>query len=189
VGPGFGTDAAAQKAVLHLLTAEVAKVLDADALTVFADRLEPIARARGTVILTPHPGEAGRLLGVAASDVERDRFGAARELSRRTNATVVLKGAYTIVASARGTYVNTSGNATLATAGAGDVLAGIVGAFACGLPPDQAACAAVFCHGRAADVWRSDRTDADRGLLAGEIADEMPRVLAAVARGEDPLTL
>jgi ADP-dependent NAD(P)H-hydrate dehydratase / NAD(P)H-hydrate epimerase len=189
VGPGLGTDAEAEKAVLHLLGADITKVLDADALTLFADRLDPIARARGAVILTPHPGEAARLLGVTAAEVERDRFGAARELSKRTNATAVLKGAYTIICSPRGTYVNTSGNPVLATAGAGDVLAGIVGAFACGLPPDEAACAAVFCHGRAADLWRSDRADADRGLLAGEIADEIPRVLAAVARGEDALTV
>ena len=84
--------------------------------------------------------------------------------------------------------MNTSGNPALATAGAGDVLAGVVGALACTMSPDQAACAGAFCHGRAADRWRVEQGGPDRGLLAGEVADEIPRVLAAVARGDDPLT-
>jgi NAD(P)H-hydrate epimerase len=187
-GPGFGTEPAARQAVVHLLGHDMTKVLDADALTLLAGCLEDLAGAAGAVVLTPHSGEAARLLGVSSADVERDRFGAARELVSRTRATVVLKGAHTIVASPRGTWVNTSGNPVLATAGAGDVLAGVIGALACTMAPDEAACAGVFCHGRAADLWRVERGGPDRGLLAGEVADEIPRILAAVARGDDPLT-
>ena len=104
-------------------------------------RLPP---ARGPVILTPHPGEAARLLGKKSEDVERDRAGAVSELADRARATVVLKGARTIVASSEGPLlINTSGNPALATAGAGDVLAGIIAAFACVMSPEHAASAGV----------------------------------------------
>jgi NAD(P)H-hydrate epimerase len=189
VGPGFGLDAAAKAAVEHVVFGwEGTKIVDADALTHFAGRPEALAAARGATILTPHPGEAGRLLGRKSEEVEKNRAAAVRELAERTRATVVLKGARTIVAGATGPlYINTSGNPVLATAGSGDVLAGIIAAFSCVMPPDKAACAGVHVHGLAADVWRDKHGGADRGLLASEIADEVPGVLAALARRVDPL--
>lgn len=180
-GPGFGTDEAARVA-LDVLVRQVAciKVLDADALTAFAGRAELLAKASGSVVITPHSGEAARLLGKSSADIERDRFGAARELVDRTQAVVILKGAHSIVSSTSGTYVNTSGNPALATAGAGDTLAGIVAGLACSLPPIHAACAGVYVHGRTADLWRDSQRGADRGLLAGELADRVPEVLAGL---------
>lgn len=190
IGPGFGLDDAARIAVEHVvLSWDGVKVVDADAITHFAGRAEKLAGARGQVILTPHSGEIGRLVGKRAEEVERDRFGVVREVVAMTKAWVVLKGARTIVASPDGAiFINTTGNPALATAGSGDVLSGIMVALACALSPERAACAAVHLHGLAADLWRA-RTGADRGMLATEVADLMPNVLAAVARGADPLTV
>ena len=101
---------------------------------------------------------------------------------------MVLKGARSIIAASTGPLrINTSGNPVLATAGSGDVLAGILAAFSCVMPPDQAACAGVHVHGLAADAWSAAHGGADRGLLASEIADEVPGVLAGLARRTDPL--
>jgi NAD(P)H-hydrate epimerase len=191
IGPGLGLDERARAAVEHVvLHWQGTKVVDADALTLFAGRPEMFASSRGPVILTPHPGEAARLLGKKSDAVERDRAGSVRELAKRARATVVLKGARTIVAGSEGPLlINTSGNPALATAGAGDVLAGIIAAFACVMSAEQAASAGVHVHGLAADLWRARHGGADRGLLAGEVADGVPDVLAALARGTDPLTV
>jgi NAD(P)H-hydrate epimerase len=189
LGPGLGLDDTARAAVEHVVFGwEGVKVVDADALTLFAGRPEALAAARGPMILTPHPGEAARLLGKKSDEVEKNRAVCVRQLAERTGAIVVLKGARTIVAATSGPlYINTSGNPVLATAGSGDVLAGIISAFSCVMPPEKAACAGVHAHGLAADVWRAKHGGADRGLLASEIADEVPGVLAALARKVDPL--
>jgi NAD(P)H-hydrate epimerase len=183
VGPGFGLDADARLAVEHVVATFAGPlVVDADALTHFAGRPEALAVAK-RAILTPHPGEAARLLGKTAAQVEDDRFAAARELGSRARAVVVLKGAHTIVADPDGRLVvNATGNAALATAGSGDVLGGVAGALACALDPFEAACAGVYVHGAAADAWRDANGGADRGLLASEIADLVPAALAACVR-------
>jgi NAD(P)H-hydrate epimerase len=184
IGPGLGTDDRARQAVEHVLSWDGVKILDADALTIFAGRADRLVSARGALVLTPHSGEAGRLIGKKAQEVESDRLGSVREIVARTRAIVVLKGARTIIATPEGgIFINTSGNPALATAGAGDVLAGIIGAFACELAPERAACAGVHLHGLAADAWRAQHGGADRGLFASEIADLLPSVLGALARG------
>lgn len=190
IGPGFGLDDAARIAVDHVVLGwDGVKVVDADAITHFAGRAERLATARGQVILTPHSGEIGRLVGKRAEEVERDRFGVVREVVAMTKCWVVLKGARTIVAGPDGSiFINTTGNPALATAGSGDVLSGIMAALACSMKPAQAACAAVYLHGLAADAWRA-RTGADRGMMATEVADLIPPVMAALARGDDPLAL
>ncbi|MBL8715298.1 MAG: NAD(P)H-hydrate dehydratase [Myxococcales bacterium] len=184
VGPGFGLDAPAREVVEHLLaTFEGPMVLDADGLTLFRGQPEKLAAARGPLVLTPHAGEMGRLLGLTSDEVEADRFGAVRKLVAATRATVLLKGARTIVASPEGRVaVNTTGNPVLATAGSGDVLAGMIGAFLCAMAPFDATVAGVHVHGLAGDVLRG-RTG-DRGIFASEIADEIPRVLEALQRDE-----
>jgi NAD(P)H-hydrate epimerase len=191
IGPGFGTDDDAKRAVEHVvLHWDGIKIVDADALTLFGGRPEALAGARGSLILTPHPGEAARLLGRPAKEIEANRPRFARELSERARAVAILKGSRTLVAvPGAPLFINTSGNPALATAGAGDVLAGIIAAFACVLPPDRAAIAAVHVHGLAADRWRSRRAGADRGLLAHEIADELPALLAGLAEGKSALTV
>lgn len=188
VGPGLGLDEKARIAVDHVVLGwDGVKVVDADALTLFVGRPEAMAKARGHLILTPHPGELGRLLGRDGRAIEQDRFGAVLEAVQLTRATVVLKGARTIVATPdKRMFICMAGNPVLATAGSGDVLTGIISAFACHLSPEQAACAGVLVHALAGDLWRA-RTGSDRGMLASEIAALVPEVLAALMRGEDPL--
>lgn len=184
VGPGFGLDAPARAVVDHLLaTFDGPLVLDADGLTLFRGEPERLRAARGPLVLTPHAGEMGRLLGLSSDEVEADRFGAVRRLVAATGATVVLKGARTIVASPEGRVaVNTTGNPVLATAGSGDVLAGMIGAFLCAMAPFDATVAGVHVHGLVGDVLRAK--SGDRGVFASEIADEIPRVLDALSRDE-----
>lgn len=178
IGPGLGLDDDARAAVEHVLGWHGPKVLDADAITCFAGRPEAIARAaKGTVVLTPHSGELGRLLGCTGAEVEKDRFGAAREVAAKTGAIVLLKGARTIIAGGEHVFVNVTGNPALATAGSGDVLSGILAALACGMPLDRAAGAAAYLHGRAADLWRAAHGGANRGMLASEIAGHVPFVI------------
>jgi NAD(P)H-hydrate epimerase len=181
IGPGLGLGDAAAAVVEHVVRHFAGSlVVDADALTHFAGRPEALARPH-PAILTPHSGEAARLLGVRSAEIENDRFSAVKELASRARAVVVLKGAFSLVASPDGRIVvNPTGNPALATAGSGDVLAGITGALSCTLEPFEAACAAVYVHGLAADGWRRAHGGADRGMLAGEIADYVPPVLATL---------
>jgi NAD(P)H-hydrate epimerase len=181
VGPGFGTDADARAAVDAILDRWKGPVVyDADALTLAAGNPEAFARAAIQPVLTPHSGEAARLLGTTSDAVEADRFAAARSLAARANATVVLKGPHTLVADPSGRVViNPSTCAALATAGSGDTLAGIIGAMLCALSPFDAACAGVFIHAASAEAWSA--AHGDRGLLASEIADGVPDVLRALS--------
>jgi hydroxyethylthiazole kinase-like uncharacterized protein yjeF len=183
MGPGFGTGESARDAVRHVLGSYTGPmVVDADALTMHANALEEFAVASGRAILTPHAGELARLLDTTSEHVESDRFGAARTAASRARAVVVLKGPYTVVAAPDGRLVvNPTGNPALATAGSGDVLAGLTGALACSLPPFEAAWCAAYLHGAAGDAWKAK--NGDRGLLASTIADEVPGVLRDLLNG------
>jgi NAD(P)H-hydrate epimerase len=191
VGPGLGLDARARSVVDHVVLRHAGTVVvDADALTHFAGRLGELAGAKGTLVLTPHPGEMARLLGVQSSDVEGDRFAAVRRAADESGAVVLLKGARTLIAKRNEMpVVNPSGNPALATAGSGDVLGGIVGALVVATGDAfHAACAGAFVHGLAAEAWAAD-TGRDRGLLAHEIADLVPGVLAGLTRDRFALPL
>lgn len=173
-GCGIATGALAANALSELFVLRRGNplVLDADGLNLLAQgEIRPTWGA-GPVVLTPHPAEAGRLLGVATAEVQRDRPAAARELARRYQAWVVLKGAGTVVCAPDGALrVNTSGNPGLATAGTGDVLAGMLGSLlAQKLPLDQAVHGAVWLHGAAADALVA-RGIGPIGLTASELAD------------------
>jgi hydroxyethylthiazole kinase-like uncharacterized protein yjeF len=181
-GPGFGTDERAATAIRALLVGyEGIVVLDADALTLYASRAAELSSARAKLILTPHSGEAARLLGTTADAIESDRFTAARTLAQKSRAVVVLKGAHTLIVSPEGRIaISPIANAALATAGSGDVLAGVIGANACNMGTFEAACTGVYLHAAAADYWSRDGRH--RGLLASEIADQVPTVLATLGR-------
>lgn len=177
IGCGLGTSAAARQRLESALGACAACVLDADALNlVAADAAlaQCLRRCREPRILTPHPLEAGRLLGLSAVDVQADRVAAARALAERFDATVVLKGAGSVVATRERYWINPTGSAALASAGTGDVLAGMIGALlAQGYDAVQAVLAAVWLHGRAADDF-----GADVGLVAGDVAPLAARALS-----------
>ena len=150
-------------------------------LSAFEGRGAELARARGQLILTPHPAELGRLLGTNAAEVERDRYTAVARAAELTGAVVLLKGARTLVAApGETTLVTAAGTPALATAGAGDVLAGVIAAFAKHLAPRFAAMFGAHVHARAAEAW-VESTGADRGLIAREVADGIPDALARLA--------
>jgi ADP-dependent NAD(P)H-hydrate dehydratase / NAD(P)H-hydrate epimerase len=170
LGPGLGRGERRRVLVRELLERiELPAVVDADALF----ELEPVERAAPTV-LTPHAGELGRLLGRESSDVDAHRLAAAREAADRFQAIVLLKGMDTIVASPeRETAVSDFGPPSLATAGTGDVLTGVIAAFlAKGVEPVTAAVAAAVAHGLAA---RSAPNQA--GLVASDLLGLLPGVL------------
>ncbi len=178
LGPGLGQGAWGHALWDAALRGAQAAVIDADALNLLARSavaLPPRA------VLTPHPGEAGRLLASDAARVQADRFAAARELARRYRRTVVLKGAGTLVAAPDGRVaVCPFGNPGMATAGMGDVLGGIIAALlAQGLDAWDAACAGVVAHARAGDAAAASMP---RGLLAGDLF----AALRAVLNGCDP---
>ncbi len=176
-GPGLGATAAVRLLVRELLAAARAPVvLDADALNVLGPLRAPL-QAAVPVVLTPHPGEAARLLGTDARAVQRDRAAALRQLCGRSGAIVVLKGAPTLVGDGRRCYTNRTGNPGMATGGAGDVLAGLLAALvAQGMEPFAAACRAVHVHGAAGDLVA--RRLSQRGL----IASDLPLAIAEVLR-------
>jgi len=181
IGPGLGVEAGAKRLVDHVLLEWPGLiVVDADAITLFRGRAEELARAKGKLLLTPHPGEMARLIGSSTSAVESDRFGAVERAVALTRATVLLKGARTLIgAPGQRVSVNPSGNPLLATGGMGDVLAGVIGALAVGSDPFSAACAGAFVHGLAADQI-ADSRGLDRGILAHEIADQVPAAIASL---------
>jgi NAD(P)H-hydrate epimerase len=168
IGPGLGTDARAAEALEAALASKAALVLDADALTLLAAR----PRRREDWILTPHPGEAARLLGTDVPGVQRDRLGAVRALEARYGGACVLKGARTLVAAGDpAAWVCDRGNPGMATAGSGDVLTGVVAAVrAAGAAPALAACAAVLLHATAGDRAAAG---GERGVIAGDLVAEL----------------
>jgi NAD(P)H-hydrate epimerase len=175
IGPGLGLEDDARTVVEYLLaTWHGPVVVDADALTMFAGRPSVFMAAKNA-ILTPHPGEMGRLLSRSPAQIELDRYRAARELVAVTGAVVVLKGAHSIVAAPDSRLaVSPVACPALGTAGSGDLLGGIIGAMACAMPAFEAACAGVMLHGLAGEAWSRSHGGADRGLLASEIADRLP---------------
>lgn len=158
---GCGGGDAVRAVLPRVLSAAPRLVLDADALNAIAAdtqlQTQLIARHhRGySTVLTPHPLEAARLAGTSAKEIQADRLASARQLAGHFQCVVVLKGSGTVIAApGRPCAINSSGNALLATAGTGDVLAGTLGAaMARGLAAFEAACGAVFAHGRIADEW------------------------------------
>jgi len=158
LGPGIPLGGETVKLLGALLReSSVPCVLDADGLNALAGQIDLLSGAKCPLILTPHPGEMARLLGKTTAQVQQDRPGAARALAARTGAVAVLKGSRSLIALADGTlFVNPTGNAGMATAGAGDVLSGICGALlAQRLQPSDAAIAAVYAHGLAGDLVAS----------------------------------
>ena len=156
-------------------------VLDADALTAIAGDPRAIADGAAARVITPHPGEAARLLGATAAEVEADRIGAARALAARTGAIAVLKGARTIVCAGERCWINPTGGPALATGGSGDVLAGTIGGLlAQGIPALDAARLGVWVHGAAGDALAD--AHGERGVIASDLPAAIASALAALAR-------
>ena len=174
IGPGLGLDAWSRELYAAALAAGKPLIIDADALTLLA---QAGGRAPSGAILTPHPGEAARLLGVSTAEIQGDRLAALRALVARTQATVVLKGAGTLIGmQGQVPMLCTAGNPGMAAPGMGDVLTGLIaGIRAQCADPWLAARAGVQAHARAGDAL-AQRNGA-RGLLALELAAELPHWL------------
>src|SRR5262249_5023250 len=157
VGPGIGTEKETLSLFQKIVTeTEAPLVIDADGLNLLA--MDPSilsARSQKTTILTPHPGEMGRLLGSDTATVQKDRIGAATRLSRQPGAFVALKGFRTILAAPSGnTRINPTGSQSLASAGTGDVLTGLITGFLCQkMHPEAALAASVYSHGFAGNLF------------------------------------
>lgn len=181
VGPGMGQSDHAKALLARALASNATLLLDADALNMLAtdEALQAQLRHRQAVnIVTPHPGEAARMLSTTVAEVQADRIAAALEIAKKYHAVTVLKGCGTIIAMPNGDwYINHSGNPGLASAGMGDALAGIIAALvAQGLPPEQAVLLGVHVHGAAADAL-VDHGIGPIGLTASEVMMEVRRIL------------
>jgi hydroxyethylthiazole kinase-like uncharacterized protein yjeF len=174
VGPGLGRSAHAHLVMQRALRYPAPLVLDADALALLAthtDLRELLVQRTHATLLTPHPGEAATLLACDTTDIQVDRIASASAISRKYQATTLLKGAGTVIAPPDGPwFINTSGNPGLAAAGMGDTLAGIIGALAAqGMALDEAALLGTYLHGAAADASVTDGIG-PLGLTASEVA-------------------
>ncbi len=181
LGPGLGQSDASFETLEQMLSTPASLVLDADALNGIAAHAklrERVSLRNAPTVLTPHPLEAARLLDTDAQTVQSNRIKAAQRLAHQYQSIVILKGAGSIIADPKGQWViNTTGNPALATGGTGDVLAGVTGALlAQGMPAWNAALAATWIHGKAADELR-DQGIGPVGLSASELIPEIRKVL------------
>jgi len=175
IGPGLGQDPSTVKLVQRLLTdSPVPVVVDADGLNSLAGAVETLHRCKVPMILTPHPGEMARLVSKTVEEIQADRITCAREFSQTFKVHVVLKGANTVIAHPDGTvFINTSGNAGMASGGMGDVLTGLIAGFVTqGYSPETGCQAGVFLHGAAADTLA--QRIGPFGYLASEVMDRVP---------------
>jgi hydroxyethylthiazole kinase-like uncharacterized protein yjeF len=183
IGPGLGHTQAAFELLGAALRHSSPLVVDADGLNCLAQREEwaqVCAMRTAPTLLTPHPGEAARLLRTHIGDIQSDRKQAARQLAATFNAWVVLKGADSILAHPDGTTLqNETGNPALSAPGMGDVLTGILAAFLARLEPRDALQRAVWLHGQAADDAVAERLGPE-GLTASELIELVRRRLNAV---------
>lgn len=181
-GPGMGNSSSARRVLTQALRFEHALLLDADALNLIAAEgslLGSLQARKHATILTPHPGEAARLLGVSNNEIQADRISAIQRLVELTGATIVLKGHATLIQQAgQPVWCNTTGNPGMAAPGMGDVLTGIIGALiAQGMAAEHAAVVGVWVHGQAGDETLA--TEDRQGVLtASEVSQQARSVLA-----------
>ena len=182
VGPGLTTNPETAELVSTVVAeAAVPMVLDADGLNAFAGRGAVLAERRSPLVITPHPGEFGRLTGLTQQQILDDRVGHARKASHEFGCAVLLKGSRSVVAEPDGTArVNPTGGSFLATAGTGDVLTGTTAAFlARGVKPGDAVAAAAFVHGLAGRMAAQELGD---GTMASDVLARLPEAISRVAQ-------
>jgi NAD(P)H-hydrate epimerase len=185
LGPGLGRDPETVEFARELAgRAEVPLLLDADGLNAHAGRLASLSERRAVTVLTPHAGELARLLELDSAGVQARRLDSARRAATEARGVVVLKGDDTIVAEPGGCVgVSRGGAPALATAGTGDVLSGVIGAYlAKRMDPFHAACAGVLVHVCAGRL--AAREIGEEGVIAGDVIAALPRARAAASEGD-----
>jgi NAD(P)H-hydrate epimerase len=182
IGPGLGTESHTRNLVLRVVRElELPLVVDADGLNNLVGHTALLKHRSTPTVLTPHPGEMARLTGLSTKQVQQDRLNIARKLAMDHRVCVVLKGARTVIAEPEGhVWINPTGNAGMASGGMGDVLTGMIGGFlAQGCPAVEAAVAAVYLHGLAADMLSRKMP---WGYLATEVSETIPRAIGKLLR-------
>ena len=178
IGPGLTTHYETVQVVKNLVQRmSIPMVIDADGVNALAGSADMLKKAKAPVVMTPHPGEMARLLGVSTDDVQKDRIGMASDAAAKFGVTLVLKGAGTVIATPHGeVFINTTGNPGMASGGTGDVLTGMIGSLlAQGYGPTQAACLAVYLHGLAGDLAAEEKGEA--GMIAGDVIEKIPEAM------------
>lgn len=184
LGPGLSRHPETARLVRALIPhVGLPMVIDADGLNALADSPSVLLESRSEIVITPHPGELARLLGLTSAEVQEHRLEFSQEFSKKYGVIVVLKGAGTVIATPAGEiFLNCTGNPGMAAAGMGDVLAGLIAALrAQGLSMLDSAVAGVYVHGAAGDLLRNDI--GPWGFLAGEVADLIPAVVRSLLSG------
>lgn len=189
LGPGMSTHPETVEFVAQFVSTTLLRlkntpcIIDADALNALAQRPKCLADNRQLLVLTPHPKELSRLMGISTADIQADRINSAIKAAQRFSSVVLLKGANTVIADPEGTvFINPTGNPGMSKAGAGDVLSGIIGGLlAQGLAPLDAAVAGAYIHGRAGDL--ATRLHGIAGVVAGDIAMCIPEAFSTILDG------
>jgi ADP-dependent NAD(P)H-hydrate dehydratase / NAD(P)H-hydrate epimerase len=178
LGPGLSTHFETAQVVRDLVQRlTVPLVVDADGLNALAGHTGILKKTKAPVILTPHPGEMGRLVNMTSSEVQKDRLAISSRFAKDHRVILVLKGAGTVVALPDGRmFINGTGNPGMATGGTGDVLTGMIGGLlAQGHPAGQAACLGVYLHGLAGDLAAKEKGEA--AMIAGDLLEKIPEAL------------
>lgn len=177
IGPGIGRSQESEKMLRYVICeAEQPLVIDADALNIIAGNRGLLLGHRAEVIVTPHMGEMARLTGISIPEIKKNILKVCKDFAMEYNVIDVLKDARTCVSRGDDIYINTSGNNGMSTAGAGDVLTGVIAGFiATGLSPYDAAKLGVFVHGLAGDVAAEHM--GKNGMIARDIVDAIPQVI------------
>lgn len=182
LGPGLSLNPQTTRLVQKILRENVLPVVvDADGLSAITGKTDILKRSRAPIILTPHPGEMARLLGMSIPEIQQNRIEVARRFAEENKVILILKGARSLIASPEGeVFVNPTGNPGMASGGMGDVLTGMIGGFlAQGLPALEAAKLGVFLHGLVGDFVAYKK--GERGLAATDLIWETPKILKALA--------
>jgi NAD(P)H-hydrate epimerase len=188
IGPGLSTHPETCALVKRIISRyDLPLVIDADGLNALVGGLEVLSTHKEKIILTPHPGEIGRLVGRKNVDIQADRMGTVSAFIRDHGCYLVLKGARTLIGEPNGTiHINPTGNPALSSAGSGDVLTGVIAGFmARQWPLCKAVVAGIYLHGLAADLLAEEKGHA--GVLASELLNVFPNLMASLERGEWPL--
>ncbi len=183
VGPGMSNNESTTTLIRQLVIGVKGPlVIDADGLNALVGKTELLTKRQGETLLTPHPGELARLLNVSIAEIQADRLGAAQTAVERWGVTLVLKGARTVIGGGGCFHINPTGNAGMATAGSGDVLAGMLGGLlGQGLPAYPAAVLGAYLHGRAGDLGAVALSEL--ALRAGDLLDYLPAAILELQGG------
>lgn len=186
IGPGISTTSETRDFLYEIIrNSELPMVIDADALTLIGDYPKILNEAKVPIVLTPHPGEMARLAGITTVDVQADRIGTALDFSTKFDVYLVLKGARSIISTPKGeVFINTTGNAGMASGGMGDVLTGVIGGLlAQRVDPADACKLGVFVHGLSGDLVAAQNGEA--GIIASDVANKLPEAIREISKMND----